>query len=211
MDGIHRSQLSNKVRWLARGPNVEAKSFKRYVCNGKKFRTKMSEMGKTTQNSGVAVTTIGGPTYYGQITSIIELNYFDEARFVLFKCDWVDVTVGRGYKVDEFGFELVNFSRLIHTGDRLIDDPFIMSSQADQVYYVADERHPNWLVVVKTKPRDVYDLGDDEVFDDDVDDYCINEPYNLNNQDIPGDANDELIWTRNDVEGLTIDMCNAQH
>ena len=33
-----------------------------------------------------------------------------------------------------------------------------MASQAQQVYYVKDTKDPNWLVVVKTKPRDLYDV-----------------------------------------------------
>ena len=82
-----KHQLPNRVQWLAKGPNPEARSFSRYVRNGMKFRTKENEMGRATQNSGVSVIVEGGTTYYGRITSIIELNYFDEERFVLFKCD----------------------------------------------------------------------------------------------------------------------------
>ena len=127
MDETMKHQLSNRVRWLAKGPNPEARSFSRYVHNGVKFRTKDNKIGRTTQNSEVCVTVEGATTYYGRIISIIELNYFDEECFVLFKCDWVDIAIGRGYKVDEFGFELVNFSRLVHTGDQLSDDPFILA------------------------------------------------------------------------------------
>jgi Domain of unknown function (DUF4216) len=38
---------------------------------------------------------------------------------MLFKCDWVDVTLGRGIKKDYYGFTLVNFSYLIHKGDKI--------------------------------------------------------------------------------------------
>ena len=61
MDEMMKHQLPNRVRWLAKGPNPEARSFSRYV-----------------HNSGVCVTVEGGTTYYGRIISIIELNYFDE-------------------------------------------------------------------------------------------------------------------------------------
>jgi hypothetical protein len=30
---------------------------------------------------------------------------------------------------------------------------------SSQVYYVADERNPNWDVAEKIKPRDVFDVG----------------------------------------------------
>ena len=88
-----------------------------------KFRTKDFEASRKTQNSGVCVVTEGGATYYGILIDIIELNYSDKYRYVLFKCHWADVISERGCKEDEFGFPLVKFSRLIHTGDWLIDEP----------------------------------------------------------------------------------------
>lgn len=39
-----------------------------------------------------------------------------------------------------------------------IDEPYILATQAEQVYYVKDTRDPKWFVVVKTKPRDLYDF-----------------------------------------------------
>jgi len=99
---------------------------------------------------------------------MFELQYYDGSRYVMFKCYWTNITPNRGYKKDEYGFVLVNFSHLIHTGEWITDDPFILSSQASQVYYVADERNPNWVVVITTKPRDVYDIGEGQANEDDV-------------------------------------------
>ena len=48
MDAFEKKELSDKVRWLARYPNNEAKRFKRYVINGLKFRTKDSEATRKT-------------------------------------------------------------------------------------------------------------------------------------------------------------------
>ncbi|XP_075645873.1 uncharacterized protein LOC142617065 [Castanea sativa] len=93
-----------------------------------------------------------------------------ELRYVLFKCEWVDVDSGRGYKTDKFGFPLVNFARLIHKGDRLIDEP------------------------------DVFDVGTGALSDDDVDNFCENDPYNIT-IDNAHDVNDNPAWTRRDVEG----------
>ena len=117
MDASEKKELSDKVRWLARYPNNEAKLFNRYVINGLKFRSKDSEASRKTQNSGVYVVTKGGATYYGVLIDIIELNYFGKYRYVLFRCQWVDVISGRGYKNDEFGSPLVNFSKLIYNSD----------------------------------------------------------------------------------------------
>jgi Domain of unknown function (DUF4216) len=58
-------------------------------------------------------------TYYGRLKQIIELDYMGKFNVMLFKCDWVDVTLGRGIKKDYYGFTLVNFSYLIHKGDKI--------------------------------------------------------------------------------------------
>ena len=78
-----------------------------------KFHTKDSNTTRKTQNSGICVVTKSSATYYSVLIDIIELNYSDKYQYVLFKCQWVDVISERGCKKDEFGFPLVNFSRLI--------------------------------------------------------------------------------------------------
>lgn len=74
---------------------------------------------------------LGHVAYYGILIDIIEINYYDSFKVVLFRCDWVDVTQGKGVKQDTLGFTLVRFSHLIHSGDRLSDEPFIFASQAE--------------------------------------------------------------------------------
>ena len=98
--------------------------------------------------------------YYGKLEDIIELNYYGRFMVVLFKCQWADTTQDRGFKIDVWKFNCVNFSRLIHTGDRKDHDPYIEASQANMVYYVDDETDKEWSVVVHLKPRDLFDIGD---------------------------------------------------
>lgn len=205
MDDTRKQQLADKIKWLAQGPNTEARRFKRYVINGFKFRTKDSEETKKTQNSGVCVDTEGGTMYYGVLTDIVELNYFDKFRYVLFKCNWANVNSNRGCKTDEYGFVLVNFSHLIHKGDHLKDEPFILASQASQVYYVKDVREKEWVVAVRTKARDVYDVGNGESEEGGAGTYYDNEPYNLVAEDVPTNMNENLDWSRNDADGITLD------
>jgi hypothetical protein len=38
----------------------------------------------------------------------------------------------------------------------------MLTSQVDQVFYVEDGRNPNWVCTVRTKPRNVYDVGQGE-------------------------------------------------
>lgn len=77
-------------------------------------------------------------SYYGRITDIIELNYNGAFKVFLFKCDWYDVHHRVGTREDEFGFTLLNFSWGILIGNKLMDDPFVFSSQVEQVFYVQD-------------------------------------------------------------------------
>ncbi|RVW14936.1 hypothetical protein CK203_106764 [Vitis vinifera] len=62
------------------------------------------------------------------------------------QCDWVDNK--NGIKVDELGFTLVDFSKICHKSD-----PFILASQAKQVFYVEDQLDPKWSIVLSIPPK----------------------------------------------------------
>jgi hypothetical protein len=51
---------------------------------------------------------VDGNTYYGKLTRIIEVEYYDMTRYVLLKCNWADIKKDRGYSEDEYGITLVN-------------------------------------------------------------------------------------------------------
>jgi len=57
----------------------------------------------------------------------------------------------------------INFSRLIHIGDREDHDPYIEASQAKMVYYVNDEVNKDWAIALHVKPRDFYDIGEGDI------------------------------------------------
>ncbi|KAL2931552.1 Phenylalanine ammonia-lyase 2 [Bienertia sinuspersici] len=143
---------------LAGGLYEHAKEVKGIVINGYKFLTVDRERNRTTQNSGVMVEA-DGQTYYGKVTNIYELSYYGFYRVVVFRCDWVDIN--KGLKHYENGGICVNFSKLMHRGRNLHDDPFIFASQAKQVFYIEDEMQKGWLHAIESKPRDMYDLGDE--------------------------------------------------
>ncbi|KAH0781562.1 hypothetical protein KY290_001160 [Solanum tuberosum] len=139
------SDIFKNIKVLARGPSCIAKKFNAYdLYNGYQFRTKQSEEYLETQNSGVMVisktesyasSSDNAPksaniSYYGRLTEIVELNYYEEFKVVLFKCDWVDVTKGRAVMEDDLGFTVVNFSHLADFGDRDQHEPFIFAEQA---------------------------------------------------------------------------------
>ena len=130
MTNIDRARLSDTIITLSRWPYETVKQMKDYVKNGLKFRCVDDEAHRKTQNSGVSVVTEGGITYYGVLIDIIELNYSDCIRHFLFKCRRVDVHSTRGYKVDEFGFPMVNFTHSIYGGEEIVDEPYVLVSQA---------------------------------------------------------------------------------
>ena len=112
--------------------------------------------------SGDATPVLGDVTYYGRIIDIIQLNYSGQYSVDLFKCEWVDVS-SKGIRKDKYGYTLVNFSHLMHKGDKIDHEPFIFPNLADQVFYVEDELNPGWSVVMQNKlPRDICDTGSKE-------------------------------------------------
>ena len=133
--------------------------FSGYITNGYRFHTLTREKNRQSQNNGVFVvgnTGVGTTDidYYGVLTYVIMLEYLGSNRVVLFRCNWWDVhDVGRGVKVGKFGFVSLNSQRFLKT-----NDPFVLASQASQVFYCNDVANKGWLVALKVQPRDVYDI-----------------------------------------------------
>lgn len=99
-------------------------------------------------------------------------------------------------KKDKRGFTLLNFSHKIHEGRALKDDPFILSSQANQVFYVEDKKDNGWEHVVRVKPRDSYRLGQvQDTTDDELYPQCM--PSNIRLED---EYLDPTNWTTADRE-----------
>jgi len=42
------------------------------------------------------------------------------------------------------------------------NEPYVLTSQVEQVYYVRDHLHQNWQVVVKMNPQNFYDIPSDD-------------------------------------------------
>jgi hypothetical protein len=89
-------EMGEKLIMHSRGPMVSAIQYNRYVVNEKLFHTIVHDVEKRSQNSGMCVSTVYGEIYYEKLTQIIEVEYYDRKKYVLFKCDWVDITRDRG-------------------------------------------------------------------------------------------------------------------
>jgi hypothetical protein len=151
----------------------------------------------------VYVLTVDGETYYGKLTRIFKVKYYEMTRYVIFKCDCADITKDMGYKVDEYGITLVNFTNLVHTRERIIDELYVLSSQVLQCFYIKNKRHPNWSSVLKTKPRNVYNIGEGERHDDACVNYHESEPLNLN---VNAYVDDVIEITQNDIPPIKVEV-----
>ena len=143
----------------------------------------------------------GEVNYYGVLVDIIELHYSIDHKFILFKCDWVDNTRGL-IERDDFGFTLINFKRLLYSRQEITDEPFILASQAKQVFYVQDPVEEDWFIVVKTKPRDLFDMFEHQTMQDTTDAELSSE---RNLGDITISPNDSISWVRQGVPGVEVD------
>ena len=133
-----------------------------------------------TQNSGVSILIgtrqienskdkkpiFGELWFYGVINEIWDLDY-NMFTIPIFKCDWVDNK--NGIKVDELGFTLVDFSKIVHKSY-----PFILASQAKQVFYVEDQLDPKWSIVLSISPKDFKNM---EGLDDFINNCMKHHPF----------------------------------
>jgi hypothetical protein len=101
---------------------IEVK-YNRYMVNAKLFRTFAHGVGRRTQNSGICVPTVDGETYYEKLTNIVEVEYYDRTKYVLFRCDWADPTRDSGFRIDDYGLVFVNFNHLAHRGELITNEP----------------------------------------------------------------------------------------
>nr|GFA39715.1 hypothetical protein [Tanacetum cinerariifolium] len=100
---------------------------------------------------------IAKDSYYGVIEEIWELDCTTVVIPIL-KCKWVDNTRS-GVKVDNDGFTCVNLST-----NGYLYDPFILTKQVNQVFYVEDPLDKRYYIVLQSK-RSI--VGVDDVVDED--------------------------------------------
>ncbi|XP_076927018.1 uncharacterized protein LOC143590413 [Bidens hawaiensis] len=165
-------EVTEYLKWLARGPLRKGENY-------------------TSSRDRRHVQAV--INYYGKLNEIIELNYSGQIRVVLFKCDWVDINMG--CKIDN-GVTLVNFSYKAHTGVNLTDDPFVLATQVDKVFFVTDPKHKDWEVVRHVKVRNVYNMGSV----DQVGPYSKDSPFDLPNLHMIGDDGEVGIYITPDME-----------
>lgn len=174
-----------------------------YIISGVCFCTWDSK--KSTQDSGVSIeaeTTCRSSakdtsqivqkiSYYGVIRDIILLDYHT-FRVPLFDCQWANIT--NGVKVED-GFTLVN----LHEGHSQFEkDPYILASQAKQVFYSKENDMSSWYVVLKAPPRG---FQDPEMYESFVAPNVINDVSIFHSS---YDVNEDDECVRKDCEGTFV-------
>ena len=135
------------------------------MVNGYRFHTESREIDRKTQDSGIVVKGEHGEDiidYYGILQEVLEVEYLGENKRVLvFKCDWFKVDNKKGLQVDKESATIsINMSRKWFT-----DQPYILASQAKQVFYVPDLKlGKNWHVVLRNPLLKVFDVPMHEVY-----------------------------------------------
>jgi hypothetical protein len=136
-----------------------------YDINDYKFYTRAQDNKKTNQNSGIqtdAYNHSNRQTYYGFIEEIWELEYRENLKVPLFRCQWIRLS--NGVKTDKYGMTNVNFRFL---GYR--EQPFVLAKDVTQVFYVNDpnpaNREEHHIVLQgKRKIVGVEDVVDEEEY-----------------------------------------------
>ncbi|XP_057453002.1 uncharacterized protein LOC130744857 [Lotus japonicus] len=148
---------SDTIKRLSLEPKCNVMTWSAYDINKTSFYTKSKDDRSTMQNSGVMVVAesmhfssskdkrpiMASTPYFGVIEEIWEVDYVT-FRVPVFKCKWVDIS--SGVRIDEFGYTLVDLSKVAYR-----DEPFIMASQAKQVFYVTDPSNKRWSVALQPK------------------------------------------------------------
>ncbi|GJR76561.1 putative transposon, En/Spm-like protein [Tanacetum coccineum] len=205
---ISKDSVSKIVRWISYGPRATIVKYKTYNINGYTFRTKSND-GIVYQNSGVSVeavdlhiskevATTRKSFYYGLLQEIWVLDYRFRQNF-LFKCDWVNHKAG-GVKHDpNLGYTLVDLNSLGHK-----DDPFILASQAQQVFYVKDQIDKKLSIVFRTPTKNYKDTYDelDEEFSTVIYEHNDNILPHVNRRYLGNESQNDYYQT--DCEGIVI-------
>ncbi|KAL4327722.1 hypothetical protein AHAS_Ahas13G0128500 [Arachis hypogaea] len=202
-----RHDVPNSIKELSRGPTQCAKRYSGYFINGYRFHTRQCEVRRKTQNSGVslvALTTSFASTkdanpihenvsYYGRVNDIIELDYYENFKVTLFKCDWYEA------REDAYGSTYVHFNKKCYQ-----KEPFVLACQVHQCFYVQDAFDKNKHYVMKTVPRDLFSISDQVSID--AEDTYENEPFD--NSTVPSLPNDdgEVDLVRNDLNEVLVDV-----
>ncbi|KAI3447069.1 hypothetical protein Pfo_003734 [Paulownia fortunei] len=142
---------TNELYSLVLGSNVEFRLYGACIVNDVRYHTISRDTCQTTQNSRVSI-------FFGVLKDVVILFYTSGYKVHLFWCDWFQCNLKNKSVVQEFGFTCIDTSKIWYE-----DDPFILATQARQVYYLDDIKcRGSWKVVQKVQHREIYEVIEKE-------------------------------------------------
>ncbi|XP_060959377.1 uncharacterized protein LOC133030600 [Cannabis sativa] len=134
---------SDELLALAAGYDLVVYSYPACIVNGVRFVVHSRDKDRNTQNSGVSVAGTEGFDYFGQLEEILHLSFSGAYSIVLFRCKWFNTDPRKKKIIIENNITSINVSGVWYK-----DDPYILASQAKQVFFVDDlVRGRNWRVI----------------------------------------------------------------
>ncbi|KAH7859972.1 hypothetical protein Vadar_007692 [Vaccinium darrowii] len=159
---VEESPEATDELWsLANGPNSLVKEYSGCIINGVRFHTRELDNRRTSQNSGVLV---GGDhegvmhDFYGHLSNVWEFEYMCCKKVVLFQCEWYNTgNTGRTRTIRSDA----HCTSIDVTSRWYQSDPFVLPSQAKQVFYLNDTKWGKpWQVVQQVQHRGVFDVSE---------------------------------------------------
>ncbi|KAH7862720.1 hypothetical protein Vadar_008568 [Vaccinium darrowii] len=199
----NKSKVATDELWsLANGPNLLVKEYSGCIINGVRYRIREVDNRRRSQNSGVlAEGDHEGKmhNFYGHLIKVLEFEYMCQKNVILFQCEWYNTgNTGRNYTI-----RADNYCTSIDVKSRWYQsDPFILPSQAKQVFYLNDTKWGEpWQVVQLVQHRGVFDIpevGDSEPPDPQE----CNDAFQQESMTsgVPIDMADNISYHREDVE-----------
>ena len=165
------SSINHTLRWLSHMPQTRVLSYEAYIINGFRFHTVERDNMHINQNSGATVVAesyhvsslkdanpiLSSSSYFGVIQEIWELDYI-KFRIPVFKCRLFDPT---RLKVNDLGLTVIDCNKI-----GFKNDPFILATQARQIFYVKDCSNASQKIVLARNSRfmtDGYSIGEDDM------------------------------------------------
>ncbi|CAH9095946.1 unnamed protein product, partial [Cuscuta epithymum] len=189
-------EVNKQLVSLAFRSSPTFKSYPGCIVNGVKFLTHRRDMNRSTQNSGISVKGLDDEVFYGQLEDIYELSYGGNNSVVLFKCKWYNTSLDRRGK-RKGTKEYKNKMSICIKDFWYENEPFILASQAEQVFYVEDLYNgPQWRVVEHFGHRHIWDLPPDQ-----EDNMCIVQDVESSGIDLDVEVPDldSMLWNDTNV------------
>ncbi|KAH6762986.1 hypothetical protein C2S52_020419 [Perilla frutescens var. hirtella] len=154
---LNHKEATKELYALALGPDVEIQLFDACVVNGIRYHAKTRDAHRSSQNSGVTVPSSDDKQnldFFGVLKDVVQIFYMFGYKTHLFWCDWFQCSPKKKSMVQEFGRTCIDISKRWYD-----DDPFILATQAQQVYYLDDIKHGGyWKVVEKVQHQGIYEV-----------------------------------------------------